>query len=171
MNRDGQHKSPTVAVKIGSFPRYRSVEPGTVELGTLTPPIDRLANLYRIVQDIGMQAIYDLVYLVLAIEDEAVNEEKQLQIGFRLEFIYNTLGSVFSSPEDMLLNFSYALLQTRQITREYAASMASRALGREMSTTAWRKRVDRYAEAQGLPPLGQTKRRPRKQVSGQSGHN
>ena len=71
-----------------------------------------------------------------------------------------------AEQEYEMLNLSYHALLNKEQTRAEVAEFASIMLGHSVSTDAWRKAVDRWAEREGLPPLGQTKRRPRK-LSGQ----
>lgn len=80
-----------------------------------------------------------------------------------------------AKKELLILNFCYMLLSHRRITREEAARLAGHILGwtsprdeedQRRYADNWRKKLDRWARNQGLPSLGQTKRRPRKQISG-----
>jgi hypothetical protein len=58
-----------------------------------------------------------------------------------------------------LLEASYYALRAKTWTRAEAADIAATMLGREITTEAWRKAVDRWAEKQGLPKVEIYKRK------------
>ncbi len=69
------------------------------------------------------------------------------------------------TAEDLLLRVSYDGLRKRLLTRASAAALATEMLQRSKSkqskpigTEAWRKRVDRFAEREGLAKVEQYKR-------------
>ncbi len=112
------------------------------------------------------------VNMARAPREEAVYEaEKQREehnIASMLQALDRNREKLANSEED-ILDLSYRQLLFKQWTREEAAENASTLLQRPISTEAWRKRVDRWAEARGRPPLGQTKRRSRR-LSGHEHH-
>ena len=63
----------------------------------------------------------------------------------------------WNTPTDELLSCSYHLLRERKITRAAAAAFASLRLNKHIASDTWRKRVDRWASARGLPKVEQRK--------------
>lgn len=61
----------------------------------------------------------------------------------------------WKTPTDELLSWSYHLLRERKITRTAAAAFASMRLNKHINPDTWRKRVDRWASARGLPKVEQ----------------
>ncbi len=72
---------------------------------------------------------------------------------------YEELKNRFPNEESLLIDFSYNMLRQREATRADMAHFASFMLGETIGTEAWRKRVDRWAERQGLPKVEQYKRK------------
>lgn len=70
------------------------------------------------------------------------------------------------ADEEQVLNFCYVLLKHKRITREEAARIATALLKRPHDKDAWRKKLDRWVERKGYTALGQTKRPPRRDLSG-----
>lgn len=64
---------------------------------------------------------------------------------------------------DAVLSACYHMLRDRVVSRNGAAEFASEQLGEDIKPEAWRKRVDRWASARRLPPVGNP-RKPKKRV-------
>jgi hypothetical protein len=137
----------TPALRIGVI-NPRTGQPDIIEL-----QIAVAASLYRTFQNEGLEAVADLVYLVIALREGKVSKEEQDRLLVPIRDILEALTTSFQNNEDMLLSASYSLLHDKRITREEAALMASRGLGKKTTTDAWRKRVDRWAEKEGLPKV------------------
>ena len=73
--------------------------------------------------------------------------------------------AAFADQEDLLLAFSYERLRDKQMSRPQAADVASSILGRRVTPDAWRKAVDKWAHAQGLPKVDLVRGRPKKRKS------
>ncbi len=69
------------------------------------------------------------------------------------------LGEEWTTPEDRVLAFTHRALHTNQMKWDEAADVATRALGKEISPGALRKRLERWAPEHGLPKI--EKYRPR----------
>ena len=59
----------------------------------------------------------------------------------------------WDDPAELALAISYEQLRHRQLTHAQAATFATALLDKPVKETAWRKRVDRWAAKQGLPPV------------------
>lgn len=59
----------------------------------------------------------------------------------------------FQDTDDFLLSRSYHLLRDKKLGRAAVATVASSMLNTPISTDSWRKRVDRWAEKEGLPKV------------------
>jgi hypothetical protein len=70
------------------------------------------------------------------------------------------LGGEWATPEERTIVLCYRLMQQKAITSwPDAAAFATRALGREVSPGAWRKRLERWAGTTGRPPIEIYKRK------------
>ncbi len=67
----------------------------------------------------------------------------------------------FDSEEQLLLFMTYQVLREKQITREQAAQIVTWLTGKEMKADTWRKKMDKYIEAEGLDPVELRKGRPK----------
>ena len=83
-----------------------------------------------------------------------------------LDAVWNGLGDPLAlgidkweTEEDQLLSLCYWLLKNKTFSREQAARFASARLPKPVDKDAWRKRVDRWAEAKGLPKVEQRKQK------------
>ena len=70
-------------------------------------------------------------------------------------YVYTLRGP---DKEDDATELTYGLLYDKQVSRDEAADLASALLGRTISSEAWRKHIDRWAAAKGLPKVGHRKR-------------
>ena len=59
----------------------------------------------------------------------------------------------WDDPAELALAISYEQLRHERLTSEQAAMFAGTLAGKRISGAAWRKRVDRWAAKQGLPPV------------------
>jgi hypothetical protein len=122
-------------------------------------------NLYDLARHIGNDQAYQVFRLGAIATKRPWPEQDEQELYQAFETILRETESRIKDlpdSEDNVLWYSYEMLDQKKLTRERAAKIASGMLGKTFTTEAWRKRVDRWAEAQGHPPLGQTKRRPRK---------
>ncbi len=64
------------------------------------------------------------------------------------------------AKEEHVLGFTYALLRARLVNHKTAANLATALMHKQepISDNAWRKRVDRWAKANGLTAVEQRKR-------------
>jgi hypothetical protein len=73
---------------------------------------------------------------------------------YRLQFmifnLWQTLKQRYPTQDDILLDVSYDALQSGLFTRTDAGEFASLMLQERIESEAWRKRVNKYADAQGL---------------------
>ncbi len=67
----------------------------------------------------------------------------------------------FDSEEQLLLFMTYQVLREKQITREQAAQIVTWLTGKEMKADTWRKKMDKYIEAEGLDSVELPKGRPK----------
>ncbi len=73
----------------------------------------------------------------------------------RLDYVLTALDrylAQWDDPSDLALALSYAQRREHQLTDEQMALFAGALLNQPVSAGAWRQRVDRWAEAQHLPP-------------------
>jgi len=90
-------------------------------------------------------------------EQDRLSRDEDIHIQALFRSLHNwplLPGESWSTPEDPILSFTYHLLDTEGITYEEAAAFASTALNKPIKRSAWRMRLARWAEAQGLPPPG-----------------
>jgi hypothetical protein len=137
-------------------------------------PASLLWRVYTIRQTLGPEALFELLHLaeLVATSLQAVQEkfpDVDIQRLF-LEF-WTQFPDVVPMPKgtdrerrgrppkdtdrdvNRVLAISYTLLRDRAISHADAAKMASSILGREINQDTWRRRVDRWAKAHGLPKV------------------
>jgi hypothetical protein len=142
--------------------------PVTGEPFILELPLKVAFSFFLMMEKGGTSGIVDLMFLGAALIKDGLPVEEFYGLQRAAAEIEKILRREWQDNEDMLLNHSYTLLHNKAMTRDQAAQFASSALGRPITANAWRKKTDRWGEKQGLPALGQTKRRPRRRVSGQN---
>ena len=151
----------------GGIRAIEITDPSTGDNRYLLTSLGKLASLYHATRTLGPDAVYDIASIVASlVRPERTTEEKE-RLQYALDELCTRVDE-WTDNEDMLLDQSYVALEQGRWTRARAANIAQTVLKKPLSTEAWRKRVDRWAEKQGLPPLGQTKRRPRSRLSGHS---
>lgn len=62
-------------------------------------------------------------------------------------------GRTWATITDRVFDFTRHRLQSREITWEQAADIASRVLNKNYSGDAYRKKLERWTKQQGLPPV------------------
>ncbi len=85
-------------------------------------------------------------------------EHYSQQIGQIIYDLEVTAKEHFKDDEDLLLRATYTMLKNGFMSRSEAVDFANQMLGKNFTTDAWRKRVDRWAEHEGLPKVEQYKR-------------
>ena len=143
--------------------RFNVKDPVTCDTWPVALDVAEFWRFYQLIKSEGIEQARSLVLSGLQFARHEVTEEDTRRISAALWEVQHY--PVFS-PEEIQLWRSYWELQRKETTRDEAAQRASAFLETPISTDAWRKRVDRWAEDQGLPALGQTKRRPRSKLSG-----
>ncbi len=120
--------------------------------------------LADMIQRYGGQTVYDIASMFAMLSkgtDNLTDDEAQAIRGLiNLAAIPGLL--VGGDPVELALQHTYRMLYERQITREQAAHLAASWINKPVTTEAWRKRVDRWAEDQGKPKIEQPRGRPRK---------
>jgi hypothetical protein len=135
-----------------------------------------LWELTRIVQDLGptrAMAFAQFAVTIAHLHPNVENPSASTEEGIKIASAVHWLSGLFIRKreprdlEDQVIDFTYHLMREKVMSREAAATFASLKLG-ATSTDAYRKKVDRWVVSNDLPPLGQTKRRSRKEVSGRN---
>ncbi len=67
-----------------------------------------------------------------------------------------------NNVNDSMIRFTYLLLRNQQISYTEAAIFASWTLKKQFSTDAWRKRIARFVDVNGLSPVQAPRGRPKK---------
>jgi hypothetical protein len=127
------------------------------------PPLEfrRFYNIYRAINSIDLIDVKDLaIYFGLAIKQEQLTEKDALRLSAAIKVLRR--DEHWETPEDPILSLTYFLLQQRDITHTQAADFASEILGRQIKVNTWKQRVRRWAQKQGLPPVGQRTRKQKK---------
>jgi hypothetical protein len=151
----GQLPDQTLPLKVD--------DPITGDTWAVPLDVTTFMHFYNTIKNEGIERAQQIALASLQFTRHEVTEEDQRRLAAALWQVQNY--PVFDREEIMLVS-SYWALRQKHLTREQVAQEASTFLGKRLSTDAWRKRVDRWAEEQGYEAIGQTKRRPRK-LSGQ----
>lgn len=131
--------------------------PFTGETEPLSIPYREFFVLHQLIKIVGLEAAMKAAsYLVFVANDLGLSAEQNERLHHVLEAIHSYQGP--DNETDVVL-LTYDLLSDRAISRDEAADLASDLLGRPIKSDAWRKRVDRFAEAHGLPKIEAYKRR------------
>ena len=84
--------------------------------------------------------------------DLSTSEIERLRTVFAA-FYHYAEREQWTTRLDPLLSACYHMLRDKLVTRRGAAEFASQQLNEYVDPEAWRKRVDRWAMARGLPPV------------------
>ena len=95
--------------------------------------------------------------VALAKQHEVAGQDIEVEVpndtDYRLQImifnLWQTLKERYPTQDDLLLDVSYDALQSGLFTRTDAADFASLMLQERIESEAWRKRVNKYADAQG----------------------
>jgi hypothetical protein len=136
--------------------------------------IDVLAGAYFAIHRGGLTASKLLVYFAWRI-GRALYAAGVAEPVRQFEVIWDRIGQLFyadverwETDTDLTMSFLYFLLSHDIIDRAQAAGYGPALLGERdfvdeapsgAEVDRWRKRVDRWAEKQGLPPAGKPRRR------------
>jgi hypothetical protein len=128
-------------------------------------------NIYKVLQAVGRENSFHFARSMLTICSE-VKEGARASLHFDDELFFEVWGEVddalqattheWTEERDQLLHFTYVLLRNRFINREHAAAIASKILQQHVTPEGWRKRMERWTHAQGLPPVRRKRGRPPK---------
>jgi hypothetical protein len=126
-------------------------------------PVEVYFSLYSGVNRLGLDLTYDLARAGASyIAGNMIPEHQMEHLRAGLEEIADRkLKERWRSDADPILSWTYRLLQAKQINHRQAALIASRLLGKSITTDCWRQRVQRWATARSLPPVALHRRRPR----------
>ena len=122
--------------------------------------------LWTIVEAIRKTGVDQAVLLALTgIAFMGINEENEkltnaLRQGFQ-SLLEQSKREGWKTQTDYLLSYTYHEQRAHKMTRQEAAELASRTLGKPISMHAWRMRVDRWARDHGFPPIEHRKRKAR----------
>lgn len=116
------------------------------------------ARLLHTMQHDGIDHAIDLVTVGFHLVGQEVPDDVYHRIQVTLIQLKKNWAPA-DNAEDMMLLRTYELLKAKRMTRDGAAMVAGAVLGRPVSSEAWRKAVDRWAEKKGLPKVEQRKRR------------
>lgn len=96
-------------------------------------------------------------------DEDVIEENNELarQMGYILGRIRESVEARFKNDEEAVLYVSYGAMRARIFTRADAALFASAMLGRNISSEAWRKRLDRWVANKDLPAIEQQRGRPK----------
>ena len=133
-------------------------DPVTGNTQAITIDAATFLHFHQLIKTEGADHAYTIATAGLQFAQHDVSEHDVKWIQAVLRGIQNVPEF---SQEELLLSLAYWNLRLKKTTREESATHASAFLSTTISTDAWRKRVDRWAKAQGYDALGQTKRRPR----------
>ncbi len=88
---------------------------------------------------------------------------ERIRVADILNHIQRAIQKHFKNNEEAVIAATYVGLVRDACTRSEAALFASAMLGRTITSEAWRKRVDRWAQdkSRNLPPVGLSSGRPR----------
>ncbi len=93
---------------------------------------------------------------------DKLTEDETKQIWTVIQEIWKATEAHFRDDEEAVLDITYRALRDGIYNRGDAAIFASQMLGRNLSSEAWRKRVDRWADNKKLDPVEQPRGRPKK---------
>lgn len=131
-------------------------------------PLDTAWTIVEAIQTLGPEQARTFAEVMLVItrlgplnKNPMPSPQEKLRLFQGITLISTMFNRRWDDLEDRVIDFTYQWMLHRRMTRQMAAKFASSKLG-HVSTDAWRKKVDRWARVHGYPPLGQTKRTPRK---------
>ncbi len=106
-----------------------------------------------------------LVSIGFTLINHDLTNEEQWQLQRDLEDLSNTIIDTWSTLDAFLMEYTYIHLRNRLYPKdrpvyEQASEAASFILGEKIAPDAWRMRIKKWAEAQGLPPVVQRLRKP-----------
>ncbi len=130
---------------------------------------EQLLPIVRMLHEHGQRGLEDIFQLLvlggtLAIQlrqsteelktapDRLTKDEKD-RMGSLLYRLRDVIQAKFKNDEDAVIEATYVGLRNNACTRAEAALFASAMLGRNFSSDAWRKKVDRWVAQQGLPKV------------------
>jgi hypothetical protein len=148
-----QPSTPTVTLRDIWNPRDN-------KLDDMKLPLMVAATLFQTAQSQGNTAVYDMIYLALALRDGQVSHDEANRLWGAAMVIFNTFKAKYHNSREMALDASYEFLRTGYMNREEVAQFASRILGAEVGAEAWRKAVKKWATEQGKPELQLPRGRP-----------
>ncbi len=151
-----------------SFPQVSIEFPSVNESGEFEPIQIRFAlfwAMYRIHKNDGLSGYRDILHIAMfgveqAIRPDPVPESLIKKVLFNIDRIILAGEAAFRNKESALLEASYSALADGLFSRVEAAQFASAFLGKRIEPDTWRKRVDKYAHDNDLPPLKLTGGRP-----------
>ncbi len=139
---DEPPKMPGVIIDI--------IDPQTGEPKRIALPLSIAASLLHVAGIQSIDTVKDLAWFGAALATGFVPDEQARLIFQTIDEVRRALEAQWRDHDEMLLEGTYQLLRTREISRDRAAELASIVLGRTITTDTFRKRVDRYAESKGL---------------------
>ena len=137
-------------------------ETGVVWHVTLT--FDAWATFVETIRTHGIDHALALAMAPFAMLDQDLTEEDERRIRTTL-LAMERYAPLVAEKKDELLAFSYSRLKFTRMTRKRVAEIVSAILGEEVRPDAWRKAVDKWAHAQGLPKVDLVRGRPKKRKS------
>jgi hypothetical protein len=149
------------------------------------PPFIELFHLfamYHSILQIGVNAVSTLVQFGVMFAGAEVSQDTAREIN-RILLAVAHMPTLSTRPEsntdntepeytldsiETLTSFTYALIQTQQLTYKEAADFASLYLENPVGADAWRLRLTRWATERGLPIPEVKRGRPTKKTDGNS---
>ncbi len=150
------------------FPHFWIEFPSVNEAGEpefIHLPFALFWAMYRIHKSDGLAGYRDILHIAMfgadqALRPDPVPESALKRLAFNIDRILLAGDQAFRNKESALLETSYSALADGLFSRVEAAQFASAFLGKRIEPDTWRKRVDKYAQDNNLPPLKLTGGRP-----------
>ncbi len=131
----------------GIFKDPENGEPFTTEVSP-----ELLWILYAIIDRWGKDRACDVLTAGALLVKHELSDYDQRRLRAMIMEI-EAIRVLWRDQEEMVLFHTFRLLYEKKMSRRDAAEYASSILGRKISTDAWRKRVDRWAETREFPKV------------------
>jgi len=123
----------------------------------LTIPYREFFALHQLIKSVGLEgALKAAMYLTQVANELGLSGEQTQRLQNMLEAVNTYQGP---DKEEDVLELTHTLLRRREVTHEEAADVASSLLGKRYSANAWRMKLSRWADKNGLTQVEQRKRR------------
>ena len=134
------------------------VDPATGEEDRHVIPTVHFWALYNVMQTMGVDYAYTVALYGAMLVKPDFSDADNTTISDKISAV-NAFIRENPDREETALKYSYQILRSVKASRPAVAQFASDILGKEVPADSWRKRVDAWAAAKGLPKVGLYKHR------------